>query len=129
MPTRWKQNSGETMNISGLFINETREAMAIPWRARLSFNIERGQFVKIAIEQEEDGRWINEIPDLPGVMAYGQSREEAIAKVEALAFRVIADRLEHGEDVPDLRLEQSGWEEKQKGSIKRPWTLNRGKAI
>ena len=59
--------------------------------------------MKIAIEREEDGRWITEIPELPGVMAYGQSREEAIAKVEALALRVIADRLEHGEEVPDLR--------------------------
>ena len=58
---------------------------------------------KIAIEREEDGRWITEIPELPGVMAYGQSREAAIAKVEALALRVIADRLEHGEEVPDLR--------------------------
>jgi len=58
--------------------------------------------MKIEIEQEEDGRWIAEIPNLSGVMAYGNSREEAIANVESLALRVIADRLEHGEDVPDL---------------------------
>ena len=51
----------------------------------------------IDIEREEDGRWIAEIPDLPGVMSYGQSREEAISKVQALALRVLADRLEHGE--------------------------------
>lgn len=60
--------------------------------------------MKIEIEQEEDGRWIAEIPNLSGVMAYGKSREEAIANVESLALRVIADRLEHGEDVPDLTL-------------------------
>ncbi|MBV8896690.1 MAG: type II toxin-antitoxin system HicB family antitoxin [Acidobacteriaceae bacterium] len=43
-------------------------------------------------EQEVDGRWIAEIPDLPGVLAYGASEEEAIANAEALAFRLIADR-------------------------------------
>ena len=59
--------------------------------------------VNIEIEREEDGRWIAEVPDLSGVMAYGQSREEAIAKVEALALRVLADRLEHGERIPELR--------------------------
>ena len=56
----------------------------------------------IEIEQEKDGRWIAEVLDLPGVMAYGKDREQAIAKVEALALRTIADRLEHGEDIPDL---------------------------
>ncbi|MGB7136357.1 MAG: type II toxin-antitoxin system HicB family antitoxin [Acidobacteriaceae bacterium] len=45
----------------------------------------------IEFEQEEDGRWIAEIPDLPGVMVYGSTREEAQSKVEALALRVIAD--------------------------------------
>ena len=58
--------------------------------------------MKIEIEQESDGRWIAEIPDLPGVMAYGDSRAEAVAKVETLALRVIADRLEHGETVPEM---------------------------
>ncbi len=48
--------------------------------------------MKIEIEREENGRWIAEVPDLPGVMVYGESRDEAIAKVEALALRVIADR-------------------------------------
>jgi len=56
----------------------------------------------IEIEREEDGRWIAEVPDLSGVMVYGQSREEALFKVEALALRVIADRLEHGEAIPEL---------------------------
>jgi predicted RNase H-like HicB family nuclease len=59
--------------------------------------------MKIGIEREEGGRWIAEVPDLPGVMVYGQTRREAIAKVEALALRVLADRLEHGEEIPELR--------------------------
>ena len=59
--------------------------------------------MNIEVEPEEDGRWIAEIPDLPGVMVYGQSREEATARVKALALRVLADRLEHGETVPELR--------------------------
>jgi predicted RNase H-like HicB family nuclease len=50
-------------------------------------------------EQEEDGRWLAEIIELPGVMQYGDSPEEAIAKAEALALRVIADRIEHGEKI------------------------------
>ena len=53
-------------------------------------------------ERETDGRWIAEIAQLPGVLAYGDSREEAVAKAEALALRVLADRLEHGEDVPEV---------------------------
>lgn len=56
----------------------------------------------IECELEEDGRWIAEITDLPGVMTYGQSRDDAIAKVESLALRVLANRLEHGEKVPEL---------------------------
>ena len=58
--------------------------------------------MNIEIEREEDRRWIAEIPELPGVMTYGQSREEAISKVKALALRVLADRLEHGESIPEL---------------------------
>ncbi len=59
--------------------------------------------MKIEIEREEDGRWIAEIPELPGVMVYGDSRNEAISKAEALALRVLADRLEHGEEIPELK--------------------------
>ncbi len=51
----------------------------------------------IEIEQEADGRWIAEIPDLPGVLAYGATERAAIASAEALALRVLADQLEHGE--------------------------------
>ena len=58
--------------------------------------------IKIEIDREEDGRWIAEVSDLPGVLAYGKTRDEAIARVEALALRVIADRLDHGESIPEL---------------------------
>lgn len=58
--------------------------------------------LQIEVERETDGRWIAEVPDLPGVMTYGQSRDDAIAHVQALALRVLADRLEHGEEAPDL---------------------------
>ena len=53
--------------------------------------------LKIEIEQEEDGRFIAEVIDFPGVLAYGNARQEAVAKVQALALRVLADKLEHGE--------------------------------
>lgn len=58
--------------------------------------------MKIEIERESDGRWIAEIPELPGVLAYGDSKLDAVAKAETLALRVIADRMEHGETVPEL---------------------------
>jgi predicted RNase H-like HicB family nuclease len=58
--------------------------------------------MKIEIEREDDGRWIAEVPDLSGVMEYGETREEAIARVQSLALRVIADRLDHGEAIPEL---------------------------
>ncbi len=54
----------------------------------------------IELEQEDDGRWIAEIEDLNGVMVYGETREEAIKNVKALALRVIADRIENGESLP-----------------------------
>ena len=59
--------------------------------------------MEIEIEREDDGRWIAEVPELPGVMAYGDSRNEAIAKAEALALRVLADKLEHGEEIPERK--------------------------
>ena len=58
--------------------------------------------IEIELEQEDDGRWIAEVADLPGAMVYGHTREDAIVKVKALALRVIADRLEHGEETPEL---------------------------
>ena len=56
--------------------------------------------LRIEIAREDDGRWIGEVPDLPGVMVYGSTEAETRAKAEALALRVIADRIEHGEPVP-----------------------------
>ncbi len=56
------------------------------------------------VEKESDGRWIAEVPELPGVLAYGQTQEEAIAKAQALALRVVADRLEHGEAQSTLNI-------------------------
>ena len=58
--------------------------------------------MKIEIDREDDGRWIAEVLDLPGVMVYGATRQDALAKAEALALRVIADRLDHGEAIPEL---------------------------
>jgi len=59
---------------------------------------------KIETEREEDGRWLAEVIELPGVLAYGETQEAAVSRVQALALRVIAERLEHGEagQVPAL---------------------------
>lgn len=57
---------------------------------------------KIELDQEPDGRWIAEVSDLPGVLAYGSTAAEAKAFVQALALRVVADRLEHGEEDPNF---------------------------
>jgi predicted RNase H-like HicB family nuclease len=61
-----------------------------------------GRQLFVVIEQEEDGRWIAEIEPLPGVLAYGATPDDARAKAEALALRVLADRREHGEPVPEI---------------------------
>lgn len=52
---------------------------------------------KVELERESDGRWIAEVPELPGVMTYGVTREEAVTRAQALALRVLAERLDHGE--------------------------------
>jgi predicted RNase H-like HicB family nuclease len=56
--------------------------------------------LKVEFSREDDGRWIADVPALPGVTVYGRTRNKALASAEALALRVIADRLEHGEAVP-----------------------------
>ena len=56
----------------------------------------------VNLEREDDGRWIAEVPDLPGVMVYGQTRDDAISKVKALTLRILADRIDHGESVPEM---------------------------
>ena len=69
---------------------EPAEPSAVPDETSLAIDVER----------EDDGRWIAEIGELPGVLAYGSTREDATARAKALALRVIADRLEHGEPTP-----------------------------
>ena len=59
--------------------------------------------MQVETELEDDGRWIAEVPALPGAMAYGVTREEAIARVEVLVLRVLADKLEHGEATPEVK--------------------------
>ena len=56
--------------------------------------------LKIESEREEDGRWLAEVPELPGVLAYGETEAQARARVKALALRAIADRLDNGEPLP-----------------------------
>jgi len=58
--------------------------------------------MKVEVELEDDGRWIAEVAEIPGAMAYGTTKKEAIAKVEALILRVLADRLDQGEPAPEL---------------------------
>lgn len=60
----------------------------------MTFTVER--------EQEDDGRWLAEVLELPGVLAYGDTSQEAVAKAQALALRVLADRLEHGESAHEF---------------------------
>jgi len=76
-----------------------------PWkRLTLYWLLEVRRLItfKIEVEREEDGRWLAEVVELPGVMAYGDDQEAAVSKVQALALRVIAERLEHGEAGPEL---------------------------
>lgn len=58
--------------------------------------------MRVEVEREDDGRWIAEVPALPGAMAYGASKAEAVAKVEALVLRALADKIEHGEEAPGI---------------------------
>lgn len=58
--------------------------------------------MRVEVEREADGRWIAEVPELPGAMAYGASKTEAVAKVEALVLRALADKIEHGEEAPGI---------------------------
>jgi predicted RNase H-like HicB family nuclease len=57
--------------------------------------------IAVHLDREADGRWIADVPELPGVTVYGSSEEEAMANAKAMALHVIADRIEHGEPVPD----------------------------
>jgi predicted RNase H-like HicB family nuclease len=58
---------------------------------------------KVETEQESDGRWIAEVAELPGVLTYGATQEEAVRRAQALSLRVLAERLDHGESIPDVQ--------------------------
>jgi len=58
--------------------------------------------MRIELEQETDGRWIAEVPAIPGALAYGDTKGDAVSRVEALVLRILADRLEQGEEAPEL---------------------------
>jgi predicted RNase H-like HicB family nuclease len=60
------------------------------------------QPLQIVIEREEDGRFLASVPQLPGVMAYGDTEESALRKVKAIALQILADMIESGEDLPQL---------------------------
>lgn len=88
----------------GHHIGERHAALRARCRAKMVLNYEpdrvHAMHLKIELEQEDDGRWIAEIPQLPGVLAYGASADDAAAKAQILALRVVAERLEHGESKP-----------------------------
>jgi predicted RNase H-like HicB family nuclease len=70
--------------------------------------MEDGEFqggFRVELEQEDDGRWIADVVDFPGVLAYGETKDQAIDHAAALLVRVLADRLEHGEISPLERAE------------------------
>jgi predicted RNase H-like HicB family nuclease len=76
-----------------------------PWQYRRARTQDNGEAIvplTIEVEQEADGRWLAEVVELPGVLTYGQTRQEAIDRVKALSLRVLADRLDHGEPVPQM---------------------------
>ena len=57
--------------------------------------------MRVEVEQEDDGRWLAEAPAMPGIMACGATRDEAVNRVEALALRMLAEQLERGERAPE----------------------------
>lgn len=71
--------------------------MVTPNRPQNELGYDEGVNLTIDLDREEDGRWIAEALELPGVMSYGKTREEAISNAERLAIEVIADRITHGE--------------------------------
>jgi predicted RNase H-like HicB family nuclease len=74
--------------------------MMMTFESRAAAEYARPMNYSVELEQEVDGRWIAEVPELPGVLVYGATANEAAVKAEMLALRVIADRLEHGEAEP-----------------------------
>lgn len=94
------------MHISKIISIEAREGLAERLAEMVQDGIRDELFavgMKVATEQEEDGtgRWIGEVEGLPGALAYGATKDEACAKAKALALEILADRLKHGEDIPE----------------------------
>jgi predicted RNase H-like HicB family nuclease len=89
LSTRLSSEDGLTTSASSVAIS----APSVELTPMTTFTIQH--------EREEDGRWIAEVPELPGVLAYGASADEAVARAEVLALRVLADRLEHKEAKPE----------------------------
>src|SRR5262249_46223976 len=71
-------------------------------RASVGNRGETSMSLKVNVDREEDGRWIAEIPDLPGVLVYCETQDDALARVKAISLRVLADRIEHGESFPGM---------------------------
>jgi predicted RNase H-like HicB family nuclease len=84
-----KTRAGAERSLVSFCYNESNER-----QAEMKFTVES--------EQEEDGRWLAEVKELPGVLTYGKDPDEAASRAQALALRVIADRLENGETSPSL---------------------------
>jgi predicted RNase H-like HicB family nuclease len=72
------------------------------WKTQSRAKVATDMNFTIEVEQEDDGRWLAEVQELPGVLAFGHTPADATTKVQALALRVLADRLEHGETMPSL---------------------------
>ena len=83
--------------VKPVIIGTANESWAGKSAKRARIQLGREMNFTVETEQETDGRWIAEVSEMPGVMKYGSTREEAIAQAEALALRVLADRIEHGE--------------------------------
>jgi predicted RNase H-like HicB family nuclease len=84
--------------LSGFFQNRAAGAIVVCWS---SGGREPLTTFKIEIEREDDGRWLAEVVELPGILAYGDTEQAVVSKVQALALSVIAERLEHGETRPE----------------------------
>jgi predicted RNase H-like HicB family nuclease len=111
-PTSRPANAGESpvrsiIRRSPFCTGSPRAAGLVRWAgAKKSLatarDVEQVEAMKVEVEQEADGRWIAEVSVIPGALVYAASKEEAVAKVEALVLRVLADRLEHGEPAPEV---------------------------
>ena len=95
-------NSSFKGSCSSLRMNKEphRAAVALRQRSYSFCNWSNGMKLTLDVEQEDDGRWLAEVLELPGALAYGASADEAMVKAEALALRALAEQLEHGEVSP-----------------------------